>query len=97
MEAGTSQTQTSVFESPAGLLPLVSVREQASGFAEGALDFFVKLSQRCLVEVGGYHSHVVSDFADSGAVPQETEGDLGSSMQEIWCKRCAAFSTFPRV
>ena len=77
MEAGTSQTQTSVLESPAGLLPLVSVREQASGFAEGALDFFVKFCQGCWVEVGGHHPHVVGDFANSRAVSQKTKGDLG--------------------
>ena len=63
MEAGTSQAQASVFESPAGLLPLVSVREQASGLAEGALDFFVKFCQGLRVEMGGHHPHVVGDFA----------------------------------
>ena len=69
MEAGASQPQSGVFKSPAGLLPLVMVWEQAGGFAEGVLDFFVKFCQRGWVEVGGYHSHVVGDFADTGAVP----------------------------
>ena len=77
MEAGAPQPQSCVLESPAGLLPLVMVWEQAGGFAEGVLDFFVKFCQRGWVEVGGYHSHVVGDLADAGAVSQETEGDLG--------------------
>ena len=95
MERGTAEAEPGVFETSAGLVPLFGGWEQARSLAESVLNFLVKLGECCGVEVGWNHSHVVRDFAASGAVSEQAGGHLGVLDVGDLIQKLHSFADFP--